>query len=197
MQQTLTKLTDMELVTAYANGDNAAFDTLLNRHQQSVFTYIQRTVKDSDLANDIFQETFVKAITTIRQGRYEDTGKFGAWLNRVAHNLIIDHFRRSKSENTVSNDSSEQDLFNDRDLCEGNVEDAMVMQQLNRDLHRLVKTLPASQRQVLMMRIYRDMSFKEIAEKTGVSINTALGRMRYALLNMRRLANETRLLEVV
>jgi RNA polymerase sigma-70 factor (ECF subfamily) len=197
MQQTLTKLTDMELVTAYANGDNAAFDTLLNRHQQSVFTYIQRTVKDSDLANDIFQETFVKAITTIRQGRYEDTGKFGAWLNRVAHNLIIDHFRRSKSENTVSNDSSEQDLFNDRDLCEGNIEDAMVMQQLNRDLHRLVKTLPASQRQVLMMRIYRDMSFKEIAEKTGVSINTALGRMRYALLNMRRLANETRLLEVV
>jgi RNA polymerase sigma-70 factor (ECF subfamily) len=197
MQQTLTKLTDMELVTAYANGDNAAFDTLLNRHQQTVFTYIQRTVKDSDLANDIFQETFVKAITTIRQGRYEDTGKFGAWLNRVAHNLIIDHYRRSKSENTVSNDSTEQDLLNDRDLCEGNIEDAMVMQQLNTDLHRLVKTLPESQRQVLMMRIYRDMSFKEIAEKTGVSINTALGRMRYALLNMRRLANETRLLEVV
>jgi RNA polymerase sigma-70 factor (ECF subfamily) len=197
MQQTLTKLTDMELVTAYANGDNAAFDTLLNRHQQTVFTYIQRTVKDSDLANDIFQETFVKAITTIRQGRYEDTGKFGAWLNRVAHNLIIDHYRRSKSENTVSNDSTEQDLLNDRDLCEGNIEDAMVMQQLNTDLHRLVKNLPESQRQVLMMRIYRDMSFKEIAEKTGVSINTALGRMRYALLNMRRLANETRLLEVV
>ena len=197
MQQTLTKLTDLELVKAYADGDNAAFDTLLSRHQRTVFTYILRTVKDSDLANDIFQETFIKAITTIRQGRYEETGKFGGWLIRVARNIIIDQYRRSKSENTVSNDSTEQDLFNNRDLCDGNIEDAIVMDELNHDLHSMLMALPESQREVLLMRIYSDMSFKEIASETGVSINTALGRMRYALINMRRLANETRLLEVV
>lgn len=196
MQKDMTKLTDKELVTAYANGENAAFDTLLGRHQKSVFQYILHTVKDQDLANDIFQETFVKAITVIRQGRYEDTGKFGAWLNRVAHNLVIDHFRRNKAENTVSNDTnSSTDLLNDIKLCEASVEDTLVQSQLTKDLLRLVHELPEAQRQVIMMRIYRDMSFKEIAEETGVSINTALGRMRYALRNMRRLAEESRLLE--
>lgn len=197
MQQMMTKRTDFELVTAYANGDNAAFDALLARHQKGVFNYIHHTVKDIDLANDIFQETFVKAITVIRQGRYEDSGKFGAWLNRVAHNLIIDHYRRNKSENTVSNDSAEQDLLNNKDLCEGSIEDTMMQVQLTKDLRKLIHTLPEEQRRVLMMRIYRDMSFKEIAEETGVSINTALGRMRYALRNMRRMADETRLLEAV
>lgn len=197
MQQNMTKLTDRELVMAYANGDNAAFDTLLNRHQKGVFDYIRHTVKDIDLANDIFQETFVKAITTIRQGRYEDNGKFGAWLNRVAHNLIIDHFRRNKSENTISNDSAEQDLLNNKELCEGSIEDSLMQLQLTKDIRKMIHTLPEEQRRVLMMRIYRDMSFKEIAEETGVSINTALGRMRYALRNMRRLATETNLLEAV
>lgn len=198
MQQQMIKLTDKELVAAYAKGDNAAFDALLERHQKSVFDYIQFSVKDVDLANDIFQETFVKAITTIRQGRYEDNGKFGAWINRVAHNLIIDHYRRNKSENTVSNDTADgQDLFNDKNLCQESIEDVMVQTQLTKDLRRLVHSLPESQRQVLMMRIYRDMSFKEIAEETGVSINTALGRMRYALRNLRRLADENRLLEAV
>lgn len=196
MQQEMTKLADKELVNAYANGDNAAFDVLLNRHQKSVFGYILHTVKDNDLANDIFQETFVKAITVIRQGRYEDNGKFGAWLNRVAHNLIIDHYRRNKSENTVSNDEDGVDLLNDRNLCESCIEDAMVQIQLTKDIRRLVRELPEAQRQVIMMRIYRDMSFKEIAEETGVSINTALGRMRYALRNMRRMADESRLLEI-
>lgn len=197
MQQNMTKLTDRELVMAYANGDNAAFDALLNRHQKGVFDYIRHTVKDIDLANDIFQETFVKAITTIRQGRYEDNGKFGAWLNRVAHNLIIDHFRRNKSENTISNDSAEQDLLNNKELCEGSIEDSLMQLQLTKDIRKMIHTLPEEQRRVLMMRIYRDMSFKEIAEETGVSINTALGRMRYALRNMRRLATETNLLEAV
>lgn len=196
MQKNLTELADKELVVAYANGDNAAFDTLLGRHQKAVFTYILHIVKDQDLANDIFQETFVKAITVIRQGRYEDNGKFGAWLNRVAHNLIIDHFRRNKTENTVSNDTETGvDLLNDKNLCEDSIEDTMVRSQLTKDLRRLVRELPEAQRQVLMMRIYRDMSFKEIAEETGVSINTALGRMRYALRNMRRLVDETRLME--
>ena len=197
MQQNMTKLTDRELVMAYANGDNAAFDALLNRHQKGVFDYIRHTVKDIDLANDIFQETFVKAITTIRQGRYEDNGKFGAWLNRVAHNLIIDHFRRNKSENTISNDSAEQDFLNNKELCEGSIEDSLMQLQLTKDIRKMIHTLPEEQRRVLMMRIYRDMSFKEIAEETGVSINTALGRMRYALRNMRRLATETNLLEAV
>lgn len=195
MQQNMTKLTDKELVHAYANGDNAAFDTLLARYEKPLFNYILHTVKDQDLANDIFQETFVKAITVIRQGRYEDNGKFGAWLTRVAHNLVIDHFRRSKAENTVSNDADDRDILNDRELCEASIEDALVQTQLTKDLRRLVRELPESQRRVLMMRIYRDMSFKEIAEETGVSINTALGRMRYALRNMRRMADESRLLE--
>lgn len=192
--QTMTKFTDRELVTAYANGDNAAFDILLGRYQKSVFSYILHIVKDNELANDIFQETFVKVITTIRQGRYEDSGKFSAWLNRVAHNLVIDHFRRQKGENTVSNDETEHDLLNNKELCEGNIEDEMVQKQLVKDLHKMIHVLPDAQRQVLMMRFYRDMSFKEIAEKTGVSINTALGRMRYALLNMRKLALDMQLL---
>ena len=192
--QTMTKFTDREFVTAYANGDNAAFDILLGRYQKSVFSYILHIVKDNELANDIFQETFVKVITTIRQGRYEDSGKFSAWLNRVAHNLVIDHFRRQKGENTVSNDETEHDLLNNKELCEGNIEDEMVQKQLVKDLHKMIHVLPDAQRQVLMMRFYRDMSFKEIAEKTGVSINTALGRMRYALLNMRKLALDKQLL---
>lgn len=192
--QTMTKFTDRELVTAYANGDNAAFDILLGRYQKSVFSYILHIVKDNELANDIFQETFVKVITTIRQGRYEDSGKFSAWLNRVAHNLVIDHFRRQKGENTVSNAETEHDLLNNKELCEGNIEDEMVQKQLVKDLHKMIHVLPDAQRQVLMMRFYRDMSFKEIAEKTGVSINTALGRMRYALLNMRKLALDKQLL---
>ncbi len=192
--QTMTKFTDRELVTAYAKGDNAAFDILLGRYQKSVFSYILHIVKDNELANDIFQETFVKVITTIRQGRYEDSGKFSAWLNRVAHNLVIDHFRRQKGENTVSNDETEHDLLNNKELCEGNIEDEMVQKQLVKDLHKMIHVLPDAQRQVLMMRFYRDMSFKEIAEKTGVSINTALGRMRYALLNMRKLALDKQLL---
>lgn len=192
--QTMTKFTDLELVTAYANGDNSAFDTLLNRHQKTVFNYIIRIVKDEDLANDIFQETFVKAITTIRQGKYEETGKCSAWLTRVAHNLIIDHFRRQKGENTVSNDETEHDILNNKNLCEENIEDKMVQRQLITDIRKMIHMLPEAQRQVLMMRFYRDMSFKEIAEKTGVSINTALGRMRYALLNMRRIASENNVL---
>lgn len=196
MQQQLTKLTDKELVAAYANGDNMAFDTLLGRYEKPLFSYILTIVKDEDLANDIFQETFVKAITVIRDGRYEDNGRFGAWLNRVAHNKIIDHYRRTKTENTVSNDADDElDLFSSGALTQESIEDTIVGDQLTRDLRRLVSELPDVQRQVLMMRIYRDMSFKEIAEETGVSINTALGRMRYALRNMRRMAEENRILE--
>lgn len=188
--QTLTKLTDDQLVAAYANGNNEAFDAILKRYQSRVFSYILHIVKNKDLADDIFQETFVKAIMTIKQGRYAENGKFSAWISRIAHNLIIDYYRQEKSENTVSADDDETDLLNRRDLCDDNIEDAMVTAQIHNDVKRIVKALPESQREVLVMRYYRNMSFKEIADATNVSINTALGRMRYAILNMRRIAEE-------
>ncbi len=186
----LTRLTDEKLVTAFFNGDNTAFDTLLRRHQQRVFTYILNIVKNKDIADDIFQETFVKAITAIKQGRYTESGKFSAWLMRIAHNIIIDYFRQEKSENTMSADQEETDVLNRRDLSEENIEDLLVTSQIHTDVRRIMESLPEAQREVLDMRFYRNMSFKEIAEATGVSINTALGRMRYAVLNMRRIAQE-------
>lgn len=186
----LTKLADRDLVVAYANNNNDAFDVLLQRHQQKVFTYILHIVKNKDIADDIFQETFVKAIITIKQGRYAEHGKFSGWLTRIAHNLIIDYFRQEKIENSVSSDDETTDILNRRDLCEGNIEDSLVCTQIDADIRRIVMALPAPQREVLIMRFYRNMSFKEIAETTSVSINTALGRMRYAIINMRRIAAE-------
>ena len=188
--QNLSKLADRDLVAAYANDNNAAFDVLLERHQQKVYSYIFHIVKNKDLADDIFQETFVKAIMTIKQGRYTEHGKFSGWLTRIAHNLIIDFFRQEKIENSVSADDEGSDVLNRRDLCEGNIEDAIVSTQIDEDLRRIVMALPDPQREVLVMRFYRNMSFKEIAEATSVSINTALGRMRYAIMNMRRIAAE-------
>ncbi|MDE6859708.1 MAG: sigma-70 family RNA polymerase sigma factor [Duncaniella sp.] len=186
----LTKLTDSELVEAYANDNNMAFDVLLARHQNKVYTYILHIMKNKELADDIFQETFVKAIMTIKQGRYTETGKFSAWLTRIAHNLIIDYFRQEKIENSVSSDDGNTDHLNRRELCEGNIEDVLVNEQISEDVRRIVMALPDSQREVLVMRFYRNMSFKEIADATSVSINTALGRMRYAIMNMRRIAEE-------
>lgn len=188
--QKLTNLTDEQLVRTYVDGNNAAFDTLLRRHQSKLFSYILRIVKNRDIADDIFQETFVKIIMTLKQGRYAESGKFGAWLTRIAHNLIIDHFRQEKSENSISTDDEEVNLLNRRDLCDENIEDLMVNDQIRTDVRRIIEALPEAQREVLMMRYYSDMSFKEIADATGVSINTALGRMRYAIMNMRRIAEE-------
>ena len=188
--QKLTNLTDEQLVRAYVDGNNAAFDTLLRRHQSKLFSYILRIVKNRDIADDIFQETYVKIIMTLKQGRYAESGKFGAWLTRIAHNLIIDHFRQEKSENSISTDDEEVNLLNRRDLCDENIEDLMVNDQIRTDVRRIIEALPEAQREVLMMRYYSDMSFKEIADATGVSINTALGRMRYAIMNMRRIAEE-------
>ncbi|MCC8117788.1 MAG: sigma-70 family RNA polymerase sigma factor [Bacteroidales bacterium] len=183
-----TKLTDDQLVAAYVQGDNSAFDTLLQRHQANVFSYIMHLVKDEEIANDIFQETFVKAIMTLKQSRYTSDGKFGAWLARIAHNLVIDHFRQDKG--MVSTDNQDINILNRRDLTEGTIEDAIIDAQILDDVQSLVRQLPADQRKVVEMRYYEDLSFKEIAERTGVSINTALGRMRYAILNMRRRAKE-------
>ncbi len=188
--QKMNSQTDEMLVKAFAQGDNKAFDTLLRRHQNRVFNYILNIVKSKDTANDIFQETFVKAIMTIKQGRYTDAGKFSAWITRIAHNLIIDFFRQEKCENTISVDREETDVLNRRDFSDDNIEDILVTRQISEDVRRIMESLPESQREVLEMRFYRNMSFKEIAEATGVSINTALGRMRYAVLNMRRIAAE-------
>lgn len=188
--QNLTKLTDEQLVKQYIDGNNDAFDVLLRRHQTKIFSYILKIVKNKDVADDIFQETFVKIIMTLKQGRYVENGKFSAWLTRIAHNLIIDYFRQAKAENCVSTDEEDSDLLNRRDLCEENIEDAMVDMQIKDDVCRIIEALPESQKEVLKMRYYSDMSFKEIADATGVSINTALGRMRYAILNMRRIAEE-------
>lgn len=186
----MTNLTDEQLVRAYVDGNNEAFDTLLRRHQSKLFSYILRIVKNRDIADDIFQETFVKIIMTLKQGRYAESGKFGAWLTRIAHNLIIDHFRQEKSENSISTDDEDVNLLNRRDLCDENIEDLLINDQIRTDVRRIIEALPEAQREVLMMRYYSDMSFKEIADATGVSINTALGRMRYAILNMRRIASD-------
>lgn len=183
-------MTDEQLVKAYAQGSNEAFDALLKRHQDRVFNYILRIVKNEDLANDIFQETFVKAILTIKQGRYTENGKFPAWISRIAHNLIIDYFRQEKSENLQSADIDDVDILNRKDLCEATIEDLIITDQIMSDVKYLINELPELQREVLNMRYYENLSFKEIAEKTGVSINTALGRMRYAIINLRRIAAE-------
>lgn len=184
------KLTDEDLVTAYAGGDNEAFDTLLARHKTKLFNFILSLVKDTDVADDIFQETFIKVITTIKQGRYHESGRFGAWIGRIARNLAIDTFRQERAEATVSADDADRDILNRRDIADGTIEDVIIDLQIEDDVRRLVELLPTSQREVLTMRYYQDLSFKEIAELTGVSINTALGRMRYAILNLRRMAKE-------
>ena len=185
-----TGKTDEELVRAYADGDNEAFDILLKRHQERIFNYILRIIKNEDVANDIFQETFVKAILTIKQGRYTENGKFPAWISRIAHNLIIDYYRQEKSENIQSSDLEDVDIFNRKELCEDTIEDVIISHQIREDVKYLIRERPALQREVLTLRYYQNLSFKEIAEMTGVSINTALGRMRYAILNLRRIAQE-------
>ena len=187
---TLDLLTDENLVILYAEGNNAAFDVLLNRHKASIHSYIYFIVRNKELAEDLFQETFVKVIMTIKQGRYTENGKFKAWITRIAHNLIIDNFRQERNENTISNDEVEVDLFNNVNLCDRTIEDQMVEHQVYADIRKLIRFLPENQREVLEMRYYQDLSFKEIADLTGVSINTALGRMRYAILNLRRMADE-------
>ncbi len=188
--KTLNQLTDDELVKLYEAGNNQAFEILLLRHKSKAYTYIYLIVRNKELAEDIFQETFIKAIATIQQGRYLASGKFLAWVNRIAHNLIIDHFRREKNENTFSSDDVDYDIINNSKLSEKSIEDTMSNEQVLLDVVQLVDYLPEVQRNVIKMRYFEDLSFKEIAEKTDVSINTALGRMRYALMNLRRIATE-------
>ena len=160
----------------------------MERHKERLYNYIFFIVRSREVAEDLFQETFVKAIVTLQQGRYQPDGKFSAWITRIAHNLVIDQFRQERNENYVSNDESEVDLLNNATLVEGTIENRMVNEQVLADVRALIDELPDCQREVLYMRYYQDLSFKEIADLTGVSINTALGRVRYAILNMRRIA---------
>lgn len=186
----MKNLSDERLVVLYAKGNNEAFDLLLLRHQSRLLSYINFIVHNRELAEDIFQETFVKAIMTIKQNRYTDNGKFGAWITRIAHNLIIDYYRQEKNAKSISNDECDYDLFNNKDLSERTIEEGLVEMQVMSDIRKLVKNLPDNQREVIIMRYYKDMSFKEIADATNVSINTALGRMRYAVLNIRKMAEK-------
>ncbi len=186
----LKQMTDDMLVSMYVEGNNSAFDVLLNRHKDRLYYYIYFIVRSKEVAEDIFQETFVKAIIKLQEGRYQPDGKFGAWITRIAHNLVIDQFRQERNENLVSNDESEVDLLNNAALSEGTIENKMVNEQVLCDVRALIDELPDCQREVVHMRYYQKLSFKDISEITGVSINTALGRMRYALLNMRRIASE-------
>ncbi len=184
------KLSDQELVAAFLNGDELSIETLINRHRSKVYTYIYLTIKNHALAEDLFQETFIKVIQSLRGGKYKDNGRFLSWVIRIAHNLIIDHFRKEKQMNSVSNDDSELDLFNNKKLAEDNIEDVLVSNQIKEDIRNLINELPEDQREVVLMRHFGGLSFKDIAEQTGVSINTALGRMRYALINLRKMIKE-------
>lgn len=187
----LKGMTDEELALSYVGGNNKAFDLLLSRTQSKLFSYILFVVHDQDRANDVFQETFVKVITKLHQGKYTNSGKFSAWLMRIAHNVIMDWYRDHRSENIVE-PNEENDLSNisSKDLLETNIESEYVNTQVMSDVTRIMNQLPPSQREVVYMRFYQDMSFKEIAETTGVSINTSLGRMRYAVMNMRKMAKD-------
>ena len=184
-------MTVEELALCYIGGNNKAFDLLLSRTQSKLFTYILFVVRDRDLADDIFQETFVKVITKLQQRKYSNTGKFSAWLVRIAHNVIMDWYREIKSEKIVE-PSEDNDLSNlsGNEILDMNVENHYVNEQVLRDVRKMMNKLPPTQREVVFMRFYQEMSFKEIAEATGVSINTSLGRMRYAILNLRRMAKE-------
>lgn len=184
----LTMHTDEELVTLYATGKDEAFDVLLERYKDRLFSYILYHVRNADVAEDIFQETFVKVIVTIRDGRYTESGKFYSWISRIAHNLVIDFFRREKGENTVSTDETEVDLLNNAKLSDRCTQSTMDSEQTFVDLQHLIEKLPEEQREVVQMHYFQEMTFKEIAEEKGISINTALGRMRYGILNMRKMA---------
>ena len=186
-------LSDRELLEAYRAGNPDAISVLISRHSQRVYDYIRMLVKDSDLADDLFQETFVKAVRVIDQGRYTDQGRFLSWVMRIAHNQVIDHFRSQRKDHVINESEAGYDILGTQRLSEGSIEERMVGEQIEADLRRLIEQLPDEQREVVKMRYYGNLSFKEIAEQTEVSINTALGRMRYALINLRKMIKENNL----
>ena len=186
-------ISDYELIQGFINGEQSCFEQIIKRHKNKVFAYISLYIRDQALAEDIFQDTFIKVIQSVKNCKYQDNGKFISWVMRIAHNLIIDHFRRVKQMNTVSNDDYESDLFNSKKFAESTVEDDMIRKQIQKDVRKMISHLPEDQREVVILRHYAGLSFKEIAEITDVSINTALGRMRYALINLRKLMEEKKI----
>ncbi len=184
-----TAISDQELIRQFISGDHQALELLINRHERKLFSYILLIVKDKHLAEDVFQDTFIKIIKTLRAGAYNEEGKFLPWAMRIAHNLIIDFFRKAKRMPFKEN-SEEYDLFETLKVYEDTIEDQMITGQIHQDVRKLIEHLPEEQKEVLKMRHYKEMSFKEIALETNVSINTALGRMRYALINLRKMIDE-------
>lgn len=180
-------LSDYELVQEFVNGRSSAIEVLIRRHQKRVYSYIYLLVKKQDVAEDIFQETFIKVIKSLKEGKYVDANRFVSWILRIAHNLIIDHFRREKQSKMISKDDYETDILNHPQYSDKNIEEEVVFEQVMSDVRNLIDQLPDDQKEVVMLRYYADLSFKEIAEQTNVSINTALGRMRYAIINMRKI----------
>ena len=188
---TLASMSDEELALAYIDGNNRAFDELLTRNQNKIFTYIMYVVKDEDLANDLFQETFLKVITKLQHGQYTDSGKFSWWRTRVAHNVIIDYYRDQKGNRIVeATKGNDLNALHNNDVLDINRENQLSNEQVLKDVIRLMEALPEPQRDVVYMRYFQELSFKEIAEQTNVSINTSLGRMRYALINLRKLTRQ-------
>lgn len=187
-------LSDQVLLNSYISGDKSAISQLIERHSRRVKEYIRMMVKDDDVADDIFQETFIKAVRVIDEGRYADNGKFLSWILRIAHNQVIDYFRARKQQKLVNEADAGYNVLGTLRFAEPTVEDEMVATQISSDVRRLIDQLPEEQREVVMMRYYSGLSFKDIAEQTGVSINTALGRMRYALINLRKLIKENNLI---
>lgn len=185
----LNELSDEQLVSLYTQGNNSAFDTLLKRYKQKVFSYLLYSVKNQELAEDLFQDVFIKIVVRIKNGQYEENGKFSSWMMRIVHNHLIDYYRTTPSEKILSNDDSEVNLFSQAEIAMNeNREQEMINQQTLQEVKNLIAQLPDAQREVIMMRVYEELSFKEIAAKTNCSINTALGRMRYAILNLRHMA---------
>jgi len=186
-------ISDYELITKFIKGEQSCFEELIHRHKNKVFAYINLYIRDQALAEDIFQDTFLKVFQSVKSGKYYDNGKFISWVMRIAHNLIIDHFRRIKQMNTVSNDNYDSDIFNSKQFAESTIEDDMIKRQVQKDIRNMITHLPDDQREVVILRHYAGLSFKEIAEITDVSINTALGRMRYALINLRKIMEEKKI----
>ncbi|MEI7499777.1 MAG: sigma-70 family RNA polymerase sigma factor [Bacteroidota bacterium] len=182
-------ISDQDLIGKYLTGDESALEIIIRRHKNRVFAYILMVVKDKELAEDLFQDTFIKVINTFRSGQYKEEGKFIQWVMRIAHNLIIDYFRKSKRIPIIEN-NDDYDIFDRVRIPVESVEEQLIMEQIHHDVKKLIDYLPTEQKDVLVMRHYGDMSFKDIAEATNVSINTALGRMRYALINLRKLVKE-------
>ena len=190
----LKKLSDQELLNAYLSGDESAISVLIERHRKRVADYIFMMVKNREITDDIFQDTFIKVIRFLGEGRYTESGRFLSWVLRIAHNQVIDYFRQNKQQTLVTEGDAGYDILNNRKLAEGTIEDRMVSDQIESDVRKLIEFLPEEQREVVMMRYYMNLSFKEIAEQTNVSINTALGRMRYALINLRKLIEEKQMI---